>query len=400
MAVLNIKSLGTQISISLITGIVIGLLMQGCPQIAESYIKPVGTIFLNLLKFIVVPLVLFSVVCSIISMNDLKALGKFGLLTIVYFMVTTLIAVTLGLGISTAFGSYYPSLSFESVDAVNAVNITLMDQLLSFFPKNSIEPLLNSQMMQVIVIAVLIAIAILKCGQKAKIIADFFIAANEVTTTILGFVISLAPIGVFCLICPVVAVNGPVVLGTFAALIGITYLCFCIHAIVVYGGFVAALGKMSPVRFFRGMLPAMLFAFSSSSGLATLPVTKKCTDSLGVDEKISSFVLPLGATINMDGVAIYLGAAAVFIAYCCGIDLSIHHYLSIALACTIASIGTPGIPGGALALMAMVFTAAEVPLEGVALVAGIDRIIDMGRTTMSITGDASCSVIINRVLKK
>ena len=193
-----------------------------------------------------------------------------------------------------------------------------------------------------------------------------------------------------------VALNGPSVLGSLAVLIGIAYLCFFIHAIVVYGGSVRFLGRMNPWKFFKTEFPAMLFAFSSDSSVATLPVNMKCTQKMGVPKYIGDFVLSLGATINMDGVAIYLGVTSVFIANCYGIDLTMGQYVAIAISSTIASIGTPGIPGGSLALMAAVFASAGIPMEGVAVVAGIDRIIDMGRTTMSVTGDAACSVVVSR----
>ena len=400
MGKINFKSLGTQVALALIAGIVAGMLLQGSPEVVIEYIRLFGKIFLNLLKFIVVPLVLFSIVCSIISMNDLKSLGRLGARSVLYFMVTTLIAVSLGLSVSTAFGDFYPTLSLETAETAEVVNLSLSNQILNFFPQNAIEPLLTNSMMQVIVIAVFIAVAIIKTGEKAKPVANLIVSANEVTTTILAFIMAVAPVGVFCLVCPVVAENGVKVLGTFAVLMGVAYFTFFLHACIVYGGFVTVLGRMSPLRFFKEMLPAMLFAYSSSSGLATLPVTKRCVEKLGVNSKISSFVLPLGATINMDGVAIYLGTAAVFIAHCCGIELTMGDYFAIALSCTIASIGTPGIPGGSLALMAMVFASAGIPIEGVALVAGIDRIIDMARTTMSITGDASCAVIMQKIGEK
>jgi Na+/H+-dicarboxylate symporter len=176
----------------------------------------------------------------------------------------------------------------------------------------------------------------------------------------------------------------------------LAYLCFAIHAGVVYSSAVRVLGGLSPLRFFKGMQSAMLFAFSSDSSVATLPYTMQCTEKLGVKKDIGQFVLSLGATINMDGVAIYLGVASVFIATCCGIDLTMSQYLAIAFASTVASIGTPGIPGGSLALMAMVFASAGIPVEGVAVAAGIDRIIDMGRTVMSITGDASCAIVMQK----
>ena len=179
-----------------------------------------------------------------------------------------------------------------------------------------------------------------------------------------------------------------------------TILCFVIHAGLVYSSAVGLLGGLSPLKFFKEMQPAMLFAFSSDSSVATLPYTMQCTEKMGVNKDIGRFVLSLGATINMDGVAIYLGVASVFMANCCGIDLTMSQYLAIAFASTVASIGTPGIPGGSLALMAMVFASAGIPVECVAVAAGIDRLIDMGRTVMSVTGDASCAVVMQRIVGK
>ena len=394
MKILKI-SLTWQILISLVLGVIAGILMQDCVEFAQTYIKPFGTIFINLLKFIVVPLVLFSIITSIISMKNMSTLGRLGVRSLCYFMVTTVIAVTLGLTLSSLLSSYFPAIDLSTVeDAPEAVTITLLDQITNFFPKNAIDPLLNNAMMQVIVISIAIGFSIVQLGEKVKPVADFVVACNEISVTILGYILALAPIGVFCLLCPVVAENGAKILGTFASLIGVTYLGFVLHAVFVYSLAVWLLAKMNPLRFFKNEGPAMLFAYSSDSSLATLPVNMRCAESMGVRKSISNFVLPMGATINMDGVAIYLSVTAVFIATCCGMHLTLDQYISIALASTVASIGTPGIPGGALALMAMVFASAGIPLEGVAIVAGIDRIVDMGRTTMSVTGDASCAVVM------
>lgn len=391
-------SLTWQILISLVLGVIAGILMQDCVEFAQTYIKPFGTIFLNLLKFIVVPLVLFSIITSIISMKNMSTLGRLGVRSLCYFMVTTVIAVTLGLTLSSLLSGYFPTIDLSTVEeAPEAVTITLLDQITNFFPKNAIDPMLNNAMMQVIVIAIAIGFSIVQLGEKVKPVADFVAACNEISVTILGYILALAPIGVFCLLCPVVAENGAKILGTFASLIGVTYLGFVLHAVFVYSLAVWLFAKMNPLHFFKNEGPAMLFAYSSDSSLATLPVNMRCAESMGVRKSISNFVLPMGATINMDGVAIYLSVTAVFIATCSGMHLTFDQYVSIALASTVASIGTPGIPGGALALMAMVFASAGIPLEGVAIVAGIDRIVDMGRTTMSVTGDASCAVVMEHL---
>ena len=388
-------SLTSRILLALLLGFVVGVLLQDNVAVANGYIKPFGTIFLNLLKFIVVPLVFVSITVGVISMKSLSSLGRLGVRTLAYFMVTTLFAVTLGLLVSTCLKGYFPVLKIESgAEEVSVMHLTIMDQIVSFFPRNVIEPMNDMLMMQIIVMALVLGFAIVKVGEKAKALSELLQSINEVTIAILGFIMQLAPIGVFCLLCPVVAENGAQIIGTYAALISADYLCFLLHALLVYATLVWVLGKCSPIKFFRKMFPSMVFAFSSDSSIATLPVTMRCAESLGVREGIRNFVLPLGATINMDGVAIYLGVSSVFIANCCGIDLTMEQYISIAFASTVVSIGTPGIPGGSLALMAMVFSSANIPVEGVAIVAGIDRLVDMGRTVMSVTGDASCAVIM------
>lgn len=387
-------SVTMQIMIALVLSVIVGSLMQDCVSVADTYILPFGTIFLNLLKFIVVPLVMVSIISGVLSMEDIRKVGKLGLKALAYFTCTTIVAVTLGLVVSTFMSSYFPTINLEGLDAVEVPNITLMDQLVSFFPKNILEPISSTQMMQVIVIALFFGFAIVHVGEKGKPVKDFIISLNEVVAQILSYIMAMAPVGVFCMLTPVVATNGPQVLGTYAVLIGVAYLCFVLHALIVYAPCVWALGRKNPMEFFRKMVPAMLFAYSSDSSVATLPYTMQCSEKLGVKKDLGNFVLSLGATVNMDGVAIYLGVTSVFMATCCGIDLTMSQYIAIATSATIASIGTPGIPGGSLALMAMVFASAGIPLECVAIAAGIDRIVDMGRTTMSITGDASCAVVL------
>lgn len=390
-------SLTIQILIALVLACIAGYAMQNHVEFAEAYIKPFGTIFLNLLKFVVVPLVMFSIISGIMEMQDVKKVGRLGIRALAYFMFTTIIAVTLGLTVSTLMKGYFPIIELNAdPNAAEVVKVTLIDQIVNFFPKNILEPIYTMSMMQVIVIAILFGVAIVHVGEKGKALRELVTSLNAVVTKILGYILALSPVGVFCMLMPVVAVNGPKVLGSYAVLIGADYLCFVLHALLVYAVCVALLARMNPLRFFREMAPAMLFAYSSDSSVATLPYTMQCTERLGVKKDLGSFVLSLGATINMDGVAIYLGVTSVFIATCCGMDLNMQQYLAIALSATIASIGTPGVPGGSLALMAMVFASAGIPIEGVAIAAGIDRIVDMARTTMSITGDASCAVIMQR----
>lgn len=395
-------SLTTQILIALLLAVLAGVLLHNQADFVNSYIKPIGTIFLNLLKFIVVPLVLFSIMAGILSMNDIKKVGSLGLRTLLYFMVTTIFAVTLGLVVPTLLKGVLPLIHINQNAAatVEVPRLSVVDQIVEMFPSNLVEPLVSMRMMPIIVIALFFGIAMVHVGEKGEMARKITLSFNDVVGKVLQYIMALAPIGVFCMLTPVVVENGPSVLGSYAALLGLAYLCFAIHAGVVYSSSLALLGKMSPLKFFRNMQPAMLFAFSSDSSVATLPYTMQCTEKMGVGKEIGRFVLSLGATINMDGVAIYLGVASVFMAACCGIDLTLSQYMAIAFASTVASIGTPGIPGGSLALMAMVFASAGIPVECVAVAAGIDRIIDMGRTVMSVTGDASCAIAMQRIVGK
>ena len=389
-------SLTTQIGIALLLAVLAGVLLRNQADFVNTYIKPIGIIFLNLLKFIVVPLVLFSIMAGILSMNDISKVGKLGLRALLYFMTTTLFAVTLGLVVPSLLRGILPTIRISTeaaVEVVEAPHLSVMDQLVEMFPNNILEPVSSMAMMQIIVIALFFGIAMVHVGEKGEMARKVTLSFNDVVGKILEYIMALAPIGVFCMLTPVVVENGPTVLGSYAALLALAYFCFAVHAGVVYASAVGLLGGLSPLKFFKGMQPAMLFAFSSDSSVATLPYTMQCTEKMGVNKDIGRFVLSLGATINMDGVAIYLGVASVFMANCCGIDLTMSQYLAIAFASTVASIGTPGIPGGSLALMAMVFASAGIPVECVAVAAGIDRLIDMGRT---VTGVQTCALPIWR----
>jgi Na+/H+-dicarboxylate symporter len=213
-------------------------------------------------------------------------------------------------------------------------------------------------------------------------------------------ILKLSPVGVFCLLCPVVAENGPAVLGSLAKVLLVAYLCYVAHAVVIYSLSVRTLGHLSPLAFFKGMMPAIMLAFSSASSVGTLPLNLECSQKLGADKEVASFVLPLGATINMDGTAIYQGVCSVFIASCFGIDLTLSQMLTIVLTATLASIGTAGVPGAGMVMLAMVLQSVGLPVEGIALVAGVDRIFDMGRTVVNITGDASCAIVVSEMQRK
>ena len=390
------------IFVGLVVGVAAGLILMAVPggvNIAKGYIKPWGTIFLNLLKFIVVPIVLFSIASGVISMQDISRVGSVGGKTVVYYMCTTAFAVILALILSSAAKAMnlFTALSTSGLEYTPPEGQSLMATIVNIFPSNIIAPLANATMLQVIVISLLLGFGILLAGEKGLVAAQVVDSFNEVSMKIMDLIIKLSPIGVACLICPVVAENGPEVLGKLAMVLLVAYVGYILHAIIVYSATVKAIGGVSPAAFFKGMAPAMMMAFSSASSVGTLPFTLECSERLGARREVASFVLPLGATINMDGTAIYQGVCAVFIASCYGIDLTIGQMATIVLTATLASIGTAGVPGAGMVMLAMVLQSVNIPVEGIALVAGIDRIFDMGRTTVNITGDAACAVIVSRL---
>ena len=394
-------SLATQIFIALLLGIIAGICLMKNADIATSYIKPFGTIFLNLIKWVVTPLVFFSIMAGVISMRDIRKVGSIGVKTIVYYLITTAFAITIGLILANLFKGIFPVLQTSDLSYEASEPVNFMDTLVGIFPSNFLKPFVEANMLQIIVASILIGFALLLIKDKhanlefrlVDILNDTFLKAMEL-------IVKLSPIGVFCLICPVVAENGPAVLGSLAKVLLVAFIGYILHAIIVYSISVRTLAGLSPLKFFKGMLPAIMFAFSSASSVGSLPINMECAENLGADKDISSFVLPLGATINMDGTAIYQGVCAIFIASCFGISLTLPQMLSIILTATLASIGTAGVPGAGMVMLAMVLQSVGLPIEGIALVAGVDRIFDMGRTTVNIVGDASCAIVVSAMEKR
>lgn len=393
-------NLAMQIFSAMLLAIMVGLLMVGHADFAKSYIKPFGTIFLNLVKFIVCPIVLFSIMCGIISMKDIRKVGSIGWKTVVYYMCTTAVAVVIGLVVANLMKGFFPLLSTADLSYEASASTPFMDTLVAIFPSNFLAPILNANMLQIIVMSILIGFAVILVGEKAANVVVAVEEINEVFMKTMELILKLSPIGVFCLLCPVIAENGPSIIGSLAMVLLTAYICYVLHAVVVYSLAVKAMGGLSPLEFFKGMAPAMMFAFSSASSVGALPLNIECCQKLGADKQVCSFVLPLGATINMDGTAIYQGVCAIFIACCFGIELTLGQMVTIVLTATLASIGTAGVPGAGMIMLAMVLTSVGLPVEGIALVAGVDRIFDMGRTTLNITGDASCALIVSHLEQK
>ena len=393
-------SLAVQIFIALVLGIVVGIALTKQVAFANTYIKPFGTIFLNLVKWVVTPLVFFSIMSGVISMRDIRKVGSVGVKTIVYYLCTTALAIIIGLLFANIFKGVFPVLQTSGLEYAAKDPVSFMDTLVGIFPSNFLAPFVNANMLQIIVASLLIGFSLLLIGEKKQLEFKLVETLNDAFMKAMEMIIKLSPIGVFCLICPVVAENGPSVLGSLAMVLLVAYIAYIIHMVIVYSVAVKAGAGMSPLKFFKGMLPAMMMAFSSASSVGALPLNMECSEKLGADKDVSSFVLPLGATVNMDGTAIYQGVCSIFIASCFGISLTFPQMLPIVLTATLASIGTAGVPGAGMIMLAMVLQSVGLPVEGIALVAGIDRIFDMGRTTVNITGDASCAIIVSELERR
>lgn len=386
--------LSVWIFLSLGLGILAGLLFTGNPDFALRYIRPVGDIFLNLLKFLVTPVVFLSILSGVLSTSDIRKVGAIGVKALVYYMVTTAVAIALAMALASLFRG-----AFTVVDPSGAAYEagdppSLMDTLANLFPSNIISPFLESSMLQVIFTALLLGFSILTAGEAGRPVAALAESAGAVVMQAMAFILRLSPLGVFCLILPVVAEHGPQILGNLGLVLLCAYLGYGLHMGIVYSLTVKVLGGVSPLAFFKGMLPAMAMAFSTASSAGTLPLNLECVRRLGARQDVASFVLPLGATINMDGTAIYQGVCAVFIAACYHVELTAGQMLTIVLTATLASVGTAGVPGSGVVMLTMVLESVNLPVAGIGLVIGVDRIFDMGRTAVNITGDAACALAV------
>ncbi len=394
------KSMGlsARIFLALALGVIVGLLLQGNPTVAAVWIKPFGTVFLNLIKLIIVPLVLSSLVLGVCGLGDIRRLGSIGGKAFAYYLFTTGFAITAGVILANVLnvgaGFVLPA-GTAAVEAKAAPSI--VDTLMNIIPTNPLKALTEGNMLQIIVFALLFGSGLLAIGERGLVVQKWFDGVAETMYKITGWIMQLAPIGIFGLITPVVAANGPAVLLPLLKLIFVAALASFLHVALVYSALIKFIGHRSPVAFFKAVFPAMAVAFTTTSSAGTLPVSMKCCEeNLGIDKSITSFVLPLGATINMDGTAIYQGVSAIFIAQVFGIDLTLGQQLTIILTATLASIGTAGVPGAGMIMLMLVLHSTGLPLEGIALVAGVERILDMIRTCVNVTGDISCAAVIHR----
>ena len=398
--------LSTQIFIALLIGALIGVVIHY--WIPSSYIKDtvivegvlyvVGQGFIRLMQMLVVPLVFCSLICGSMAIGDTKTLGKVGVKTIGFYLVTTALAVCVALG-SALLINPGRGLDMDAVQKGTVSSATeatsLVDTLLNIIPKNPVQSMANGDMLPIIVFALFVGIMLAKLGTRGSVVANFFSQFNDVMMEMTMAIMKVAPIGVFCLIARTFATVGFSAFAPMLKYMGNVTLALAIQCLIVYQILLFVFTRLNPLKFIKKFLPVMGFAFSTATSNATIPMSiDTLSKKMGVSKQISSFTIPLGATINMDGTSIMQGVAVVFIAQAYGIPLTMGNLATVVVTATLASIGTAGVPSVGLVTLAMVLNSVGLPTEGIALIMGIDRILDMIRTAVNITGDAVCTTIV------
>lgn len=378
---------------ALILGIATGLFWG--PDAAS--IKWIGDFFIKAIKMLVVPLIFFSLVAGVAALGDLRKLGSVGGRAMLLFVITGQIAAWLGLALGTFFqpGKGVDTSAIQKGETPAPNDTTAVDMILSIVPDSPVQVMADVRVLPLIVFALLIGIGILMAKEEGKPLAKIFDSGAIVMQKVTMIVMELTPFGVFALMAWVAGTLGPEALVSLAKLVGLNYLGCLLIIFIMYSSLIKFLAKLPVIDFFRGIIDAMAVSYSTASSNATLPVTLRCTQrNLGVSQSVSSFVVSLGATINMNGTAMYLGLATLFGAQIFGVDLNMGDYILIAITSTLGAIGAAGIPGAGLIMMALVFGSVGVPLETIAFVAGVDRIMDMMRTTTNVSGDAAIAVTV------
>ena len=396
-----------KILLALILGALVGLgLNLYAPTLftyLDSYLfYPLGKIFTSSIKMLVVPLVLFSIILGTTGLGDPKKLGRIGLKTIGYFLTTTAIAIIIAMSLAIVISpGTKGTFDTENASYEVAETTSVTDTLLNIIPSNPFQAFADGNMLQIILMSVLVGLALTALGEKTKGLVSLVEQGNDVMMYLVQLVMRLAPYGTFGLIATAVGSQGVGAMKAMGAYMLVVILALLIHGMVTYGGTIWFLAKKSPIWFLKEIAPAMSVAFSTSSSSATLPVSMDIAQNkLGIKKSISSFIQPLGATINMDGTSIMQGVATIFIAQVYGVQLDFTALLTVVLTAVLASIGTAGVPGVGLIMLAMVLSSVGLPVEGIGLILGIDRLLDMARTAMNIMGDTACALLISEQEKR
>ncbi len=389
---------------ALALGIVTGIIIHSFPSsyfkdtiLVEGIFLVIGDGFIRLLKMLVVPLVFVSLVSGTLAIGDVKKLGKLGSKTVLFYLVTTTVAIGIALVIGWLLqpGLNLDISAYEIQEVSIAEKVPLTTTILNFIPTNPIAAMANGDMIPIIVFAIFVGVAISTLGDKANTLTAVFTEFNDVMMTITMMVMKFAPLGVFCLVAKTFSVLGVDALSGLVKYLVTVFIGLGIHCFVVYAFLLVIFTKLNPVKFFKKFSPAMTFAFSTASSNATIPISiETLDDKLGVSRNITSFTVPLGATINMDGTAIMQGVAVMFTAQAFGISLTGSDIITVIATATLASIGTAGVPGVGLVMLSMVLSSVGLPIEAIGIIMGVDRLVDMARTAVNVTGDAVCSTIL------
>lgn len=382
----------------ILAGLILGTLAGSLMGEQASVFKPLGDIFISAIKMLIVPLVFSTLVVGIGAMRDPQKMGRIGARTIALYLITTAFAIAIGLFAAWLFQPGVGlELSFDKASADAQEAPSLVEILVGLVPQNPVDALATGNILQIIVFAIGLGISLTLIGEKGEPVLKVFESFADAMVKLTSLVMAIAPFGVFGLIANVAGSYGAEVLLPLVKVIGVVYLACVVHVLVVYSGLLALLGRLNPMRYLKGILDALVVAYSSASSSGTLPVSLRCaTKNLGISEGVAGFVLPVGATINMDGTAIYQGVVAVFIAQLIGVDLSLADYGMIIVTGTLASIGTAGVPGAGLIMLSIVMAQIGLPLEALAVVAGIDRILDMARTSVNVAGDLMVTTLVGK----
>lgn len=399
--------LTTKIFIALLAGAVFGIVL--CYMVPSGHVKDdiivegilyvIGQGFIRLMKMLVVPLVFCSLVCGSMAIGDTKKLDTVGVRTLIFYLFTTALAITVALSvgniINPGIGLDMSAIKSNAAEVEEMVATSLSDTILNIIPDNPLNSLASGNMLQIIVFALIVGIILAKLGERTETVGNFFSQFNDIMMEMTMMVMSLAPVGVFCLIARTFANIGFSAFVPLAKYMVGVLLALAIQCFIVYLGLLKVFTGLNPFKFIKNFFPVMAFAFSTATSNATIPLSiDTLAKKMGVSKKISSFTIPLGATINMDGTAIMQGVAVVFAAQAFGIQLDMMDYLTVIGTATLASIGTAGVPSVGLVTLTMVFNSVGLPVEAIGLIMGIDRILDMTRTAVNITGDAVCTTIV------
>ncbi|MDX2221942.1 MAG: dicarboxylate/amino acid:cation symporter [Rhodospirillaceae bacterium] len=389
------RPLWARVLLAMILGVLAGFVLGE----SAAVLKPVGDLFVRALKMLVVPLIFVSLLSGIIAMPNPAGLGRIGAKTIGLYLMTAPIAVIIGIGFGVVFqpGLGTPVEGLVDAQAPAAKEVSLVALVIGIVPENPIAALAQGDILPIIFISLLLGAAIMVVGEEARPLRTLLSAANAAIVRITMWVLETAPFGVFAMMAWVVGRQGLDVLVPLLKLIVCLYAACLLHMLLVSGAMVGIWARLNLVRFFRGILDALLVAYSTATSNGTLPVTLRCVErNLGVSRSTAAFVVSVGATVNMDGTAIYMGLFALFTAQAFGVDLGFAQYAAIVLTGTLASIGAAGIPSASLVLIPMVLGSAGLPAEAVALVLGVDRVLDMMRTTVNVAGDAIVAVVVGK----